>query len=67
MPNLDKTGPTGQGPTGLGRGGCVEPKARDMRGQRRGLGLSRRAMTLEEEETMLEKRLEQIKSQKKEK
>ena len=66
MPNLDKTGPTGDGPTGLGRGGCVQPRGRRNRGQAEGLGLGRRAVNLYEEEKILEQRLSEIKKRKKE-
>ncbi len=58
MPNFDKTGPTGNGPTGFGRGGC---NCRDGNTtpcpQGRGFGVAAQDMTLDEEEKMLEERL----------
>lgn len=68
MPNLDKTGPRGEGPTGWGRGGCVGASRADTTsGQGVGLGRgrgARRQVTLEEEEKLLKDRLEEIKKEK---
>ena len=67
MPNLDKTGPTGQGPTGMKRGGCGDkatcPTARRGVGSGRGLGRNR-IQTLEEEEQFLLERLEAVRAAK---
>lgn len=70
MPNLDKTGPQGMGPTGLRQGGCVSDGASVTQ---RGAGrrfMGRRAMcpyfdarntlTLEEEEKLLRTRLAEV-------
>jgi len=64
MPNLDKTGPMGDGPTGLGRGECITPRARTGWGRGLGqrLGFGRKAMTLKDEEKMLEKRLQALRA-----
>ncbi len=69
MPNLDKTGPRGEGPTGWGRGGCADTPRANTSGQGLGLGLgkgrgARRQMTLQEEEALLKARLEEIKKEK---
>ena len=66
MPNFDKSGPTGQGPTGLRRGGC-EGTEDTLCPQGRGFGRQAENMTLEEEEKVLEERLEAVRKAKAEK
>lgn len=67
MPNLDKTGPQGVGPTGLQKGGCVTPSVKGFgrgRGQRRGRGscpyFQNSDITLAEEKKLLQTRLEEV-------
>lgn len=70
MPNLDTTGPVGNGPTGLRRGGCVRA---DEFGLQRGAGrrfTGKRCrcpfydntdpLSLKEEERLLQKRLAEV-------
>ncbi|MBU2523590.1 DUF5320 domain-containing protein [Patescibacteria group bacterium] len=73
MPNLDGTGPTGNGPqNGMGRGNCATNDApNQLRGRRFRNGPGRFAgnqmcrfqnpPTIEEEESMLNERLAEIK------
>ena len=70
MPNFDRTGPTGKGPTGFGRGGCRDKSGATVpcpRGRGRGFGIAAQDMTLEEEEKMLEERLAAVRKAKAEK
>ena len=66
MPQLDKTGPHGKGPTGFGRGGCVNAPQRGMSNRRsrsrdfcRYVG-ARDTITPEEEKQLLENRLKEV-------
>lgn len=68
MPQLDKTGPEGVGPTGLGRGGCkptsLRPQGRGA-GRGRGLGFcpyyeATAPLSLADEEKILQKRLTEV-------
>ena len=81
MPNFDKTGPAGQGPmTGQGLGSCAGSRQANMgggMGRGRGLGMGKRAgycgrgflgnnpVSLEDEEKILENRLEAVRKLKK--
>jgi hypothetical protein len=67
MPQLDKTGPEGVGPTGWRQGGCATtqtPLRRFMGGFRnpRRFMRNRRNMTLREEEAVLTERLKEVRS-----
>lgn len=65
MPNLDKTGPKGEGPTGKGRGGCNGAPCPPSQG--RGIGFwgdPNKLLSLEEEEKLLEKRLAEVRAEK---
>lgn len=78
MPNLDTTGPDGVGPTGLKRGKCIQESSITTRPiGRRGMGMGRCRCPyivredvddalLEEEENLLQERLEMIKKARKE-
>ncbi|MFA5855051.1 MAG: DUF5320 domain-containing protein [Candidatus Gracilibacteria bacterium] len=71
MPNFDKTGPTGQGSmTGQGLGGCAGNKAGGRgkgMGRRMGCGRVNRcsSLSIEEQEKLLENKLEAIRKLKK--
>lgn len=71
MPNLDKTGPIGKGPTGLRRGGCEQDYDAVIFAQGRGRGYMRRRfdcpyfnerkqLSLEDEKKLLEDRLKEV-------
>lgn len=71
MPNLDKTGPEGKGPTGLRRGGCVQGDDEVLFARGQGRGYMRRRfdcpyfnekkeLSLEEEKKLLEERLQEV-------
>lgn len=71
MPQLDKTGPEGMGPTGLRQGGCTQTQRRSRRFTGGFCGLNRwfvnrNAMTLKEEETLLTERLNEVRKAMKE-
>lgn len=74
MPNLDKTGPEGMGPTGWRQGDCATPHSprtlcgrpvQGFRGSNRGFR-NRDTMTLREEEAMLTERLSEVRTAMKE-
>lgn len=69
MPQLDKTGPEGKGPTGLGRGGCKQTSANPQgRGAGRGRGrdfypyyeATKSPLSLTDEEKILQERLAEV-------
>ncbi|MBU1118467.1 DUF5320 domain-containing protein [Patescibacteria group bacterium] len=71
MPAQDGTGPCGRGPlTGLGRGVCQDVRGASGFGRGRGFGMrcnpipERGMQSLDEEEALLRKRLQELKDMK---
>jgi len=69
MPNNDKTGPKGQGPmTGRGMGACGNGNNTGGFGRGRGCGMGLRrnsSLSLDDQEKLLEERLEEVRKLKK--